>query len=309
MGFLRISVLCVGAWAVAVDNAEYRDDFGWSCRDYQRVPYECAKLEDARKNCPVACGQKQAACDSIREFVNDACNKPQPEYPWVTENRRRMAAANRCPSTDLPGLLAPTQIRCELDADDFPTGNTNSAQLSAGLTAIESRIRNQYTNACDNRCQGITVGGSNEICISFIQPSGAIEPTNRPTPKPTPSPVPGSTDGGFPWWLILLMVLSILTLCCCCLFWAWYFLFMQVEEDECDECEGGTVVNPTPIGYPVAAGGSFAAQGTLYGVDANRDGVISSNEMGFMPKQQRCAYTKIDDCNECDDGTQIPVPY
>jgi len=40
---------------------------------------------------------------------------------------------------------------------------------------------------------------------------------------------------------------------------------------------------PTPIGIPVAPGGAFAQRGTLVGKDANYDGVISANEMGFIP--------------------------
>jgi len=41
-------------------------------------------------------------------------------------------------------------------------------------------------------------------------------------------------------------------------------------------------VNPGP-GIPVAPGGAFAARGTLVGKDANYDGVIEPNEMGFIP--------------------------
>lgn len=37
------------------------------------------------------------------------------------------------------------------------------------------------------------------------------------------------------------------------------------------------------VGIPVQPGGAFAAQGTLVGKDANYDGMISSNEMGFIP--------------------------
>lgn len=44
-------------------------------------------------------------------------------------------------------------------------------------------------------------------------------------------------------------------------------------------------VNPVPggPGIPVAPGGAFAARGTLVGKDANYDGVIEPNEMGFIP--------------------------
>jgi len=40
---------------------------------------------------------------------------------------------------------------------------------------------------------------------------------------------------------------------------------------------------PNPIGIPVPPGGAFAQRGTLVGKDANYDGVISRNEMGFIP--------------------------
>lgn len=307
--------------AMIQDNAEFRDEFGWSCRDYQRVPYECAKVAGARENCPLACGKQSeiSACSSMNKFLDDVCSQPlvAPEYPWEAENRRRLASANRCPQTQIPGLLAATQIQCETDADDFPTGNIDSASLTNGLNSIKATIRSQYTNACDQKCQGLTVGGTGEVCISFIQPPEAGGETNRPTPRPVQNPTQdGDSGGGFPWWLILLMVLSILTLCCCCIFWAWYLLFMVEEEMECNECEVEPVRPiptplPQPIGYPVPAGGSFAQRGTIYGVDANRDGVISRNEMGFIPNQGRCAYKQIDDCNDCADdvGTQIPVPY
>jgi len=52
-------------------------------------------------------------------------------------------------------------------------------------------------------------------------------------------------------------------------------------------------VNPGGGGIPVAPGGAFAAQGTLVGKDANYDGVIEPNEMGFIPNQPR----------------PMPVPY
>merc|ERR1719295_1193301 len=37
------------------------------------------------------------------------------------------------------------------------------------------------------------------------------------------------------------------------------------------------------IPAPGGPGGAFAAQGTLVGVDANQNGMISGNEMGFIP--------------------------
>jgi len=47
---------------------------------------------------------------------------------------------------------------------------------------------------------------------------------------------------------------------------------------------------------PVAPGTSFAAHGTLVGVDANRDGYIEPNEMGFQPDGMRPG---PDDCHDC----------
>jgi len=49
---------------------------------------------------------------------------------------------------------------------------------------------------------------------------------------------------------------------------------------------------------PVAPGTSFAAHGTLVGVDANRDGIIEANEMGFMPDGGR-PMPNPDDCHDC----------
>jgi len=46
---------------------------------------------------------------------------------------------------------------------------------------------------------------------------------------------------------------------------------------------GGHGHHGAPVGIPVAPGGAFAQKGTLVGKDANYDGVIAPNEMGFVP--------------------------
>jgi len=51
-------------------------------------------------------------------------------------------------------------------------------------------------------------------------------------------------------------------------------------------------------GVPVMPGGAFAAQGTLVGKDANYDGMISPNEMGFIPGGGAMPLPE-EDCQDC----------